>query len=76
MSVKSLKCLLFIAGLDEFDGSPQDLVDFVLSLKKASPDTIKLCVASRPWLVFEESFSGMPWLRMEDLTRSDIQLYV
>ncbi|PVI03015.1 hypothetical protein DM02DRAFT_726796 [Periconia macrospinosa] len=76
ISMKQFNFLLFIDGLDEFDGDPQDLVSLVEVLTKIAPMHVKLCVASRPWLVFEESFKGMPWLRMEDLTRRDIQLYV
>ncbi|KAF1953597.1 hypothetical protein CC80DRAFT_507092 [Byssothecium circinans] len=76
LSMEEYCFLLFIDGLDEFDGDPQDLISLVLDLRKISPRTIKFCVASRPWLVFEESFQNVPWLRMEDLTRPDIQLYV
>jgi len=76
LAIDSTKYLFFIDGLDEFDGNPQDLVELILDLKNYAPGRIKLCVASRPWLEFEESFQGMPWLKMEDLTRQDIQLYV
>jgi hypothetical protein len=76
LAIDDAKYLFFIDGLDEFDGNPQDLVELILDLKNCAPNRIKLCVASRPWLEFEESFHGMPWLKMEDLTRQDIQLYV
>jgi hypothetical protein len=76
ISMKQFSFLLFIDGLDEFDGPLLAIVSLVLKLVKISPRTVKICVASRPWLVFEESFQQMPWLRMEDLTRPDIQLYI
>lgn len=76
VSMKQFNFLLFIDGLDEFDGPLLTIVSLVLELVKISPRTVKICVASRPWLVFEESFQQMPWLRMEDLTRPDIQLYI
>ncbi|KAF2175974.1 hypothetical protein K469DRAFT_761665 [Zopfia rhizophila CBS 207.26] len=42
-----------------------------------SPD-IKICVSSRPWNVYEDAFGGDPsrMLRLQDLTRGDIRLYV
>ena len=76
VSRKDLSFLVFIDGLDEFDGNPQGLVSLVLDLPKVAAGRMKLCVASRPWLVFEESFQEIPSLRMEDLTWGDIQLYV
>ncbi|KAF2798036.1 hypothetical protein K505DRAFT_372003 [Melanomma pulvis-pyrius CBS 109.77] len=76
IAMNGFNFLLFIDGLDEFDGPPSAIVSLVLELIKISPQTVKICVASRPWLIFEESFRQMPWLRMEDLTRQDIQLYI
>jgi hypothetical protein len=76
ISMERFNFLLFIDGLDEFDGPPSEIGSLVLELSRISPKTIKLCVSSRPWLVFEESFRHIPFLRMEDLTRRDIQLYV
>jgi hypothetical protein len=76
ISMKEFRFLLFIDGLDEFDGVPSDIVLLVQDLIKLSPQTVKICVASRPWPVFEESFRKAQWLRMEDLTRQDIQLYI
>jgi hypothetical protein len=35
-----------------------------------------MCVASRPWLVFEDAFYQRPSLRVEDLTAPDIHLFV
>lgn len=76
ISIQQFNFLFFIDGLDEFDGNSQDLITLILDLQKNSPRSFKACVASRPWLVFEESFRVMPWLRMEDLTRPDIRLYI
>jgi hypothetical protein len=66
--------IIFIDGLDEFDDDCKDLVHFILSLSRLG--NVKLCIASRPWLVFEEAFDSKLWLRLEDLTRPDIQHYV
>jgi hypothetical protein len=72
ISMDRFNFLLFIDGLDEFDGPPSEMGSLVLELSRISPQTIKLCVSSRPWLVFEESFRQIPFLRMEDLTRRDM----
>lgn len=42
----------------------------------SSRTNVKLCVASRPWLVFEDAFKSQPSLRLEELTAPDIHLYV
>lgn len=65
---------LFIDGLDEFAGTHEKLIQFV-ELFRARPGA-KICVSSRPWNVFLDSFSCSPSLRMEDLTENDIQRFV
>jgi hypothetical protein len=64
----------FLDGLDEFDGDPQVLVDFVGRM--TTRDTIKVCVASRPWNLFQDAFNQFPGLALERLTNKDIKLYV
>lgn len=39
-------------------------------------DNIKVIVSSRPHLVFQEAFDGLPTLRLQDLTMDDIIAYV
>ncbi|RYP86149.1 hypothetical protein DL770_004948 [Monosporascus sp. CRB-9-2] len=68
------KLCLFVDGLDEFDGRPMDLIDLLKDIV-ASPQ-IKICMASRPWVVFDEEFRTVPSLRLQDLTEPDIKLYV
>lgn len=62
-----------IDGLDEFDGDCAEIANFVL--EKSTVANVKLCVASRPWLVFEDTFQRQPSLRLEDLTAPDIHLF-
>jgi hypothetical protein len=74
-----MKFCLFIDGLDEFQDGRQthhDLLQTLRDMKFSSH--IKLCVASRPWTVFEDEFqSNSDWsLKLEDLTRGDIARYV
>ncbi|KAK6815115.1 hypothetical protein RU639_008507 [Aspergillus parasiticus] len=64
----------FLDGLDEFDGNPQVLVEFMGRITEK--DNVKLCVASRPWNLFQDAFEQSPSLRLEQLTYGDIRLYV
>jgi len=75
VSDDSKRFFYFVDGLDEFDGDSAELVEFIF--KTVSPRAnVKMCVASRPWLVFEDAFKRQPSLKLEDLTASDIHLYV
>ena len=74
-----LKICLFIDGLDEFEGNDdqndrQYLIELFRSL--ASSPSIKICLSSRPLLIFEESFRESPGLRLQDLTSGDIRRFV
>jgi hypothetical protein len=67
----------FIDGLDEFDNDEskiRELVDFLKSI--SDQDNVKLCVASRPWVIFEDSFRHSSSLMLENLTFADIKDYV
>lgn len=72
-----MKLCFFIDGLDELKGEPKDLkelVDWVRILIDAGP--IKICVASRPWVVFEDALDSKPNLLLEHLTYDDIRGFV
>ena len=64
---------LFIDGLDECEGDLQYVVDMLQNLN--SSQNVKICLSSRPWLVFEDAFSKGPKLRPQDLIYSDIVHY-
>ncbi|KAI0897850.1 hypothetical protein F4806DRAFT_494580 [Annulohypoxylon nitens] len=66
--------LFLIDGLDEFGGDCDELVSYLLQALRLGSN-LKLCVASRPWLVFEDAFKLQPSLRVELLTIADIQLF-
>ena len=70
----STKFCFFIDGLDEFSGDHVRLISLLQSLVVGRH--IKVCVSSRPWVVFEDALGCAPCLRLEDLTYSDIQRYV
>lgn len=69
------KLCLFIDGLDEYTGNPEKLVSLFKDLVQRN-SRVKICVASRPWIAFEDAFRKAPHLRMEDLTYDDIHKYV
>ncbi|KUJ13781.1 uncharacterized protein LY89DRAFT_784647 [Mollisia scopiformis] len=70
----SKRLLLFVDGVDEFEGDAMKLAGFLLSL--SAQKNVKMCVASRPWLAFEDAFKGSPSLRLEHLTAPDIKIFV
>ncbi|KAH8881303.1 hypothetical protein GQ53DRAFT_606013, partial [Thozetella sp. PMI_491] len=65
----------FIDGLDEYGDDHADLCMTLSELAESSQ--IKLCVSSRPWNLFVDSFGGVPdrMLRLQDLTRNDITVF-
>lgn len=69
-----LRFFFMIDGLDEFTGDHFELIEITRSLVACKH--IKACVASRPWVAFQEAFSKRPNLKLEDLTARDIELYV
>ena len=69
--------LILIDGLDEISGTDStqdDLIEFLCRV--AELQHVKMCVSSRPWNVFHDAFEECPKLRLDDLTRSDIRLFV
>jgi hypothetical protein len=72
-----LKLCFLVDGLDEFEGSEcshQEMADLFKEITQAH--NVKVCLSSRPWVVFSESFKGCPNLRLQDMTRPDITRYV
>jgi hypothetical protein len=67
------RVVLFIDGLDEFEGNPNDIIDLIMTL--AAPN-IKICVSSRPWTEFSDAFKQYPSLQVQQLTHSDIKVYI
>ena len=75
VGTRGYRLCLFIDGLDEYSGDQRDLVDLLQTL--AACDHLKLCVSSRPWNVFDSAYGRLQTtLKLEDLTRNDINTYV
>jgi len=73
----STRICFFIDGLDEFEGDEaarEEIVDIFKGI--AEYGHIKVCLSSRPWLVFEDAFRGRPSLLLQHLTYNDITKYV
>jgi hypothetical protein len=72
--VQSSPTIFFIIdGLDEFEGGPEAIIQLVRGITQPN---VKLCIASRPWLSFQDSFKKQPTLCLEHQTKSDISTYV
>jgi len=65
----------FIDGLDEYSGDHHIVCQLLQGLSQAPG--IKICVSSRPWNVFEESFGTIlpNKIYIHELTRKDIGSY-
>ncbi|KAK4452492.1 vegetative incompatibility protein HET-E-1, partial [Podospora aff. communis PSN243] len=61
---------VFIDGLDEFTGHVSGLIQLIKDLPGA-----KVCISSRPWNEFRDAFAGCPSLRMELLTKGDMERF-
>ena len=65
---------LFIDGLDEYIVKPEELISLFQTI--VGFPNIKLCVASRPWVEFEDAFKHKPSLLVQNLTHDDIKSFV
>lgn len=64
----------FVDGLDEFDGDPTILIN--LFKEVVSTSNVKVCLSSRPWLVFEDAFQHNSNMMLQDLTYPDIWSFI
>lgn len=64
----------FIDGLDEFGGEQDELISFIQEAMQGT--NVKFCLSSRPYRAFEKAFGSSAKLRLQDLTRKDIQSFV
>ena len=68
------KFCFFVDGIDEYDGDCKDICEFCREMS-ASP-SIKMLLSSRPIPSCVSAFTCCPQLRVQDLTRNDIQQYI
>lgn len=74
LATSRFKLCFFIDGVDECEGDQEGLSEYFLDISKLP--NLKICLSSRPWLIFEDTFAGCHGLRLQDLTRHDMRLYV
>jgi hypothetical protein len=69
------KVCIFIDGLDEYEGDHDELIDTIRYLTKMK---VKLCIARRPWNVFEGAFGQETDFKiyLQDFNQHDIRIYV
>jgi hypothetical protein len=75
---KTHRLVVFIDGLDEFESVSDGITDYELvSIFKRwcskGVGDIKICLSSREYPVFQDGFPGSPMVRLQYLTRRDIQ---
>jgi len=70
----------FIDGLDEYEETHhvdyKAMVEILASWTKTATDDVKLCVSSREYNVFLNFFDQKKRLRLQDLTKADMENYV
>ena len=64
---------MFIDGLDEIVGDYHSFLTLIDNL--VDQENVKICLSSRPLLVFEEAFKEAPSLKLQDLTYDSIRAY-
>ena len=74
--IEHTRFCFFIDGLDEYRGDHKEIINIVDSF--ANAEGIKVVISSRPWNVFENRYGDNKGLKLllQDLTRSDIKLFV
>jgi len=76
---ESHRLCFFIDALDEYQHTDQndyqELMDMLNSWVNTSGGLLKLCVSSREHNVFENSLPSVNWIRLQELTRSDMLRY-
>ncbi|KAK3314032.1 hypothetical protein B0H66DRAFT_567620 [Apodospora peruviana] len=67
-----VKIFFVIDGIDEYTGDHNEICDLLMGSRSPS---LKFLISSRPIPACVERFSTCPQLRLQDLTRKDIQKY-
>ncbi|KAI0835337.1 hypothetical protein F5Y06DRAFT_138452 [Hypoxylon sp. FL0890] len=73
-----LDMCFFFDALDEYDGSPEVIRDFLTELldeSKTGQTTVKICFSSRPWEAFTQRFQGGLGFPIHEYTTTDIKEY-
>ncbi|OLE51494.1 MAG: hypothetical protein AUG51_22710 [Acidobacteria bacterium 13_1_20CM_3_53_8] len=77
-NVFPLRLYLFLDALDEYEGRPKLVADFLKSIAIPRQDSltqVKICFSSRPWNVFINSFNTCPGFSIHQYTKQDMWIY-
>ncbi|KAL8760154.1 MAG: hypothetical protein Q9184_003411 [Pyrenodesmia sp. 2 TL-2023] len=71
---------LFLDALDEHHGENEELVKLLWDMADTARNNpklmrFKICLASRPWPIFEKSFRKCPQFAIDEHTQGDIKTY-
>lgn len=69
--------ILFIDGLDEYGTDRkerEELVDYLLEVQRQSK--VKMCLSSRPWNEFGDRLGRYPHIKLEDVNKRDMKIFV
>ncbi|KAF8851240.1 hypothetical protein BDZ45DRAFT_767290 [Acephala macrosclerotiorum] len=72
--IRPLKICIFVDGLDEYQGDHSEITQLFMEVTESK--NVKLCISSRPLLLFDKAFGGFPGLSLQNLTFDDINIYV
>ncbi|KAK1840554.1 hypothetical protein CCHR01_16828 [Colletotrichum chrysophilum] len=72
----SHRLVFFIDGPDEYDGDHDGMLKTILKWTKEHHNDIKLCVSSREWEIFTQRLADCPRIKLQNITRRDVQTYV
>ncbi|KAI0537751.1 hypothetical protein GGR58DRAFT_331149 [Xylaria digitata] len=70
------KFVLFIDGLDEFEGRHLELINTIKEWTTKYSTVLKICVSSREYMAFQESFMCCPKICLHECTYTDIERMV
>lgn len=73
-SSQGFRFCIFIDGLDEFDGSYDELLDSIEKLERST--NVKFCVSSRPELELLNRLRNLKQVRLQDININDIREFV
>ncbi|RDW57467.1 hypothetical protein BP6252_13805 [Coleophoma cylindrospora] len=69
-----LKVFFLIDGIDEYEGDHNEISELIS--QATTSDSVKILISSRPIPACVQAFSACPTLRLQDLTRKDVEAYV
>lgn len=72
----STKYCFFIDGLDEYNGTEEDILSFLSYLSNSKSADIKICVSSRPRALFKPFEQSVDSLTIQPFTEEDMRTHV